>query len=311
MTFQVLGNRQGFALVVVIVILLLLGVIASDFSLAVRSELAASANSEELLKKKFLADAGIYHGLFRLLDRPLLSPDPAESEVLGGKPFTVHVDDETVQVTVTHEAGKLDLNRAPRPLLALFFDFLDLPADEADVFLDSLADWRDADALHRLHGAEEPYYLALTPAYRPRNRPLETVSEARLIRGVEVIAKKFPIDQVFTVHNPQGKIDCNNLSPAMLAFVMNNDEDRMEAYRAAQEVYLRLTPVMMRELMGDERFEELEPYLDFSRNTSGFFTVTAQAEEKHEGGEAAVRITALVRITTSGYRILSWRVTYQ
>ena len=45
-------------------------------------------------------------------------------------------------------------------------------------------DWRDADDLHRANGAENDYYLALSPAYTAKNGALDTVEDLLWIRGM-------------------------------------------------------------------------------------------------------------------------------
>ena len=35
---------------------------------------------------------------------------------------------------------------------------LGIPGEDANTIVDSILDWKDADDLHRLHGAEDTYY---------------------------------------------------------------------------------------------------------------------------------------------------------
>jgi general secretion pathway protein K len=51
------------------------------------------------------------------------------------------------------------------------------------IFIDSLRDWIDEDDLVRLNGAEKEYYEKL--GYQPRNRPLSTLDEITLVKGME------------------------------------------------------------------------------------------------------------------------------
>ena len=65
-----------------------------------------------------------------------------------------------------------------RRLLAV----LELPADLAD----ALADWLDADSVPQPRGgAEDRYYLGLSPPYLAANRPLVDVAELALVRGFD------------------------------------------------------------------------------------------------------------------------------
>jgi hypothetical protein len=49
---------------------------------------------------------------------------------------------------------------------------------------DAILDWLDADDEPRELGAEIDYYSGLSPAYAPKNGPLDTVEELLLVRGV-------------------------------------------------------------------------------------------------------------------------------
>ena len=58
-----------------------------------------------------------------------------------------------------------------------------LPGMTEDI-ADAILDWIDEDDQPRAYGAEESYYMGLTPAYRPRNGPLTSLDELLLVRGV-------------------------------------------------------------------------------------------------------------------------------
>ena len=49
---------------------------------------------------------------------------------------------------------------------------------------DSILDWIDEDDQPRPYGAEESYYTDLTPAYEPRNGPLQSLDELLMVKGV-------------------------------------------------------------------------------------------------------------------------------
>jgi general secretion pathway protein K len=59
---------------------------------------------------------------------------------------------------------------------------LGLPADLAP----ALADWIDADSEQRSDGAEDGYYLALTPPYRAANRELVELGDLLHVKGFDV-----------------------------------------------------------------------------------------------------------------------------
>jgi hypothetical protein len=58
-----------------------------------------------------------------------------------------------------------------------------LPGMTEDV-ADAILDWLDPDDTPREAGAEVDYYSGLSPAYAPKNGPVDTVEELLLVRGV-------------------------------------------------------------------------------------------------------------------------------
>lgn len=92
-----------------------------------------------------------------------------------------------VRYGLENESGKLNVNsllladqyveNGGRQLL------MGLPGMTEDV-ADAIMDWIDADDEPREFGAEADYYSSLSPAYAPKNGPLETVEELLLVRGV-------------------------------------------------------------------------------------------------------------------------------
>ncbi len=56
--------------------------------------------------------------------------------------------------------------------------------EDADTIVDSILDWKDADDLHRLHGAESDYYLSLPNPYKAGDVPFETLEVLALVKGV-------------------------------------------------------------------------------------------------------------------------------
>lgn len=307
-----LSRCSGFALVVVIVVLLFVSFLASQLILQVRTEQQVAFNAISRGSSRYLAEAGIQLALFRLLDKPLEHIDEEHDTMLQGIEYGTALETGTIRYIALSEAGKIDLNKAPPGLLTLLFAYHGLTAEESAVIIDSLQDWRDPDDLLRLNGAEKETYQALSPPYIPRNGAIEEPVEFPLVNGTAKLAGKFEPEEVFTVHNPQGKINCNSLSPAMLAFLAEGDTDRMQAFREAQKIYLTLNSAMVRQLLGDDRFAEVGQYLAYEPpGPTAFYSITAtgRPHPTQAGGPAppGVKASALVRIFGDAYQILAWR----
>ena len=60
---------------------------------------------------------------------------------------------------------------------------LDIPENDASALANALADWLDADTNTRQGGAEDGYYLTLSPAYRAANQPMDSPAELASVMG--------------------------------------------------------------------------------------------------------------------------------
>ncbi len=314
-------GRRGFALLIVIVLMLLISFLASQLMLQVRSELKIAFNSKKRAIEYFLAEAGINLALFRKLDKPVEWEDEQYETFYEG-----YIYEETslakgkIRYYVVSESGKIDLNRAPRRLLEMFLEYHGLEPEDIEVVLDSLEDWRDSDNLHRLNGAERDTYQDLEVPYEPRNGPIEEPAEFFLVHGTEPLAGKFMPEDVFTVNNRPGKINFDSLSPAMLDFLVEGDEEKKQAYREAKELDGIVDDADIMQILGDERYGILRNFIRRS-GSSKFYTVVAMAEAvfspdtiaepEEEKQEPSTRLSVLIETAGSGarqnYKLKSWK----
>ena len=172
------------ALMVVLWILAFLGVVFTAFMFSMRTELAAAGNFREEAEAYYLAEAGIYRAAAEIINAERNAPpDSSSYDALDEHWHTNPAAYENVPlgrgrywVTVTDEESKIPMNAASDPVLRRLFSNSGV-TDEGllSVIVDSIQDWRDADDLHRLSGAEDDYYLSLPTPYRAKNGNFETI----------------------------------------------------------------------------------------------------------------------------------------
>ncbi len=95
-------------------------------------------------------------------------------------------DASSFRYGVTDESGKINPNMLMRldPSGKVLHDALmKLPNMTEDV-ADAIVDWIDPDDDPRANGAESQYYQGLSPSYRCKNGPLDSLEELLLVRGV-------------------------------------------------------------------------------------------------------------------------------
>ena len=285
------SDRGGFALVVVIVVVLLASFLASQLIMQVRTELAVSHNIKARVSGHFLAEAGLSLGLFRLLDRPLdipaIGPEEDWEDFYQGYEYQVFLPKGKVTYFVSSESGKIDLNKAEDPLIQLFLEYQlgEDKEEEISTVLDSLLDWKDNDDLYRENGAESDYYGALKDPYIARNGKIEDPADFFLIKGTGPMLGKFFAEEIFTVHNTDGKINFNSLTPAMLDFLTGGDKEKAAAYRdALVEFKGKLNAAIASEILGDQ-FVKFQPYLSYTTSNNQFYYIVGTGYAGVEQGQ--------------------------
>jgi general secretion pathway protein K len=79
----------------------------------------------------------------------------------------------------------------------------------------AIIDWLDRDSIDQPGGAEADYYLRLIPPYEPRNGPMPTIGDLRMIKGIDE-ATFNKLKNYLTVA-PENLINVNTASPEVLA----------------------------------------------------------------------------------------------
>src|SRR6185503_6918112 len=178
-------SERGFALIAVMLVLALLAVVVTEFAFSARLEASMVRAYRDGMQARHLAEAGVQQAIREILSQsqvaaldedgqvvfyralpgqttPMrLPPLPRTRVALGPGEFSYRISDEAARISV-NGVGPGRLER----LLA------------------ALQDWRDANELHRAHGAESDFYLRRPVPHRARNGNLQDVSELLQIRGI-------------------------------------------------------------------------------------------------------------------------------
>jgi type II secretory pathway component PulK len=89
-----------------------------------------------------------------------------------------------IRLDIDPEPGRRNVNKLTDEDWERILRVGNVPEELWPTLIDSFNDWVDADDLPRQNGAEtEDYYASLTPPYRTRNKPVDTVRELLLVKG--------------------------------------------------------------------------------------------------------------------------------
>lgn len=138
MTAASKARHQGIALILVLWVLVLLTIIAGSFAYSVHGSTQMAANSVDIAKAQSLADGGVFRGVFEMLS----ASNTSTAWKANGKTHPMQLAGQTVAVTLTDEAGKIDINGAPPALLVGLMQSVGLGADQASELAQEIAVWR-------------------------------------------------------------------------------------------------------------------------------------------------------------------------
>lgn len=179
---------SGYALIMVLWVLVLLTISAMTFNMSTRLSTAMVRNFKEETIANYLAVAGYNMTLNALMTDKDISVDfvdekgrfylDKESEPLQEN---LQMPEGEVRVKVEDEESKININYASENLLRLVFQGTGIDKDRENELIDSLRDWIDPDDAHRLNGAEDEYYEPL--GYSTKNDRIDTIDELNLIKG--------------------------------------------------------------------------------------------------------------------------------
>lgn len=263
---SVLGNTDGVAILVAIGVVAVLLTAGLALNQRIRGSVTEAALARESLVLSEMAASGIHAAEVMLInDRKenqtdTLQEDWADPEKVAEWTALIPFDDGTVEVAITDERGKIQVNALVKfpegrqfsasqrslweRLLNRFFSMYDdAPDIDSNQIINSLKDWMDRgddDAITGLSGAESDYYEGLDPPYRCKNGPMDHLGEVALVQGV--IPELFygvggvaGLSSLLTVHGVSeaadgrftydGKINISTADVAVLAALLPEESD--------------------------------------------------------------------------------------
>ena len=195
------ATQTGVALVLVLWILLLVTISTSAFTLMARMDHLEAHSVMWGTRARFGAEAGLNLAILFLRD-----PNDETRWIPDGRPYEIQFDDMKLEIMVTDERGKLDINSTNEPELVQLFTNNGLEPVDAEYLAAAVVDWVDKDEMERPNGAEEDAYLANGFPVGPGNRNFIIVEELLQVMGMswELFKKMEP---GLTVYSESGMPD--------------------------------------------------------------------------------------------------------
>ncbi len=283
------ARSQGVVLIAVLwfiaLMSLLVATLASEVRLTAKAVFHNQDNVEiwaKTLETLHLAEMEL------MIQRMPLPPEKLEKPLSERENPLLHFNGQVVQlsypqpegstVRIYDHAGKINVRSLNSTQLR---DLLSKQIGEEDVErLDALQqawdDWKDADDLKRLNGAEKAYYETLDPPYEPRNGLFETLEEIRLIKGFDQVFKDIDLNTVFTIYAGSYQVNPNYATTEVLNLLPGVDTKGVE-----QIIELRNSTEIkslsdLNEIIAGEALAKLQPWLEFGNSGSSIYTIAIQ-----------------------------------
>jgi general secretion pathway protein K len=172
------SRDRGYAMLAAIIGIAAFSYIAFEAIAESRGVVSEIQAEYERAKLNTACNAGLM-----LVISSLASVDRKQQWPIDGTTRNVTFDGVGLAVTVEDERGKFPLNGTNEDQVRQLFMAAGVSGTRLSTLVDSYEDWIDPDKDRRLNGAEAAEYQAL--GYQPRNSSFHTVSEVRLLKGMD------------------------------------------------------------------------------------------------------------------------------
>ena len=282
-----LGDERGFIVIVVLWMLAALATLALIYLTYVTNTAVTVAVNTDRLQADALMNAGIELTAYRLT-----AQNEATRPTSGT--FNARVGAGRVAVTFRSEAARIDLNMAPKAVLAGLMIGLGVSAGDAPDYADRILAWR-ASTEAGVDNPEDSYYRTLGAPYLPRHAPFPHSDELWLVRGIPpaVIERVLPFVTVFSNMRTVNVLDA---APQVLAALPG------------------MTPETLQQLLRNRADPNVDPQSLVGLAGSATATIegakayrlTMTAEAQSHRLSSAEIVILLLESGDEPYRVLSW-----
>jgi len=296
---------DGFIIVAVLWILVALATSASVYSIYINNSALAVSGMDDGLQAEALVSAGLELTAYRLAvpkdkDKDKDKDNDKDKDKDAQRPtrgqFVFRLGRANVTVNYSSETARIDLNAAPKALLAGFFAAIGASNDDADRYADRIIGWRQRPKPMDQAGEAALYRSAGLP-YLPRGAPFAHASELWLVQGLppELIRRALPF---VTVYSGRPNINVFDAPPELIAALPDMTPARLATFLNQRDTVSRDKDSLSRLLGPDQPGATTEG--------SNAFRVKINIAFQNgwrTGSEAVILLDA----ADEPFQVLSWR----
>jgi general secretion pathway protein K len=284
---------DGFIIVAVLWILAALATLVSVYAIYVTNSAIAVTTSEDTIIADPLTAAGVELAAYQLLGmKPQARPSVGN--------FNARIGRARLAVAFQTETARIDLNAAPRELLAgLFVGFGALPLN-AEGYADRIIAWRSRAAAQGIDAdPEDSYYRSAGLSYTPRHAPFTHVGELWLVHGIPPALIERALPHV-TVFSGSAQIDVVDAAPQVIAALPGMSPETLQGVLAARSAGT-LDRTTLPGLLGGAGGQ------GGTNDPGKAFRIGVRVDFDNGRRSAAEAVIALGDDGPDPYRVLSWR----
>ncbi len=279
-------SERGVALLATLMAVALMTILVVDFTTSSALGYRAAANQANELRAAYLARSAVNVGLALLAQQSRVNAATQRPFYALSQPWAmpfppVPMEGGTATVSIVDEARKLNINQlinsrtgAVNPNLEQTLERLFAILEIDPRIIPAIVDWLDPDSVESPgSGAEADYYMRLTPPYEPRNGPMPTIGDLRMVRGVDTPI--FMRLRQFLTVAPESRVNANTVPPELLASLsreLANDSSLVKEIVAARtrEPFMKITDISNLPGVGENSTQLMR----LLTTTSSYFTIT-------------------------------------
>ena len=282
-------SEHGFVIVVVLWILMTLAALATTYAAYVGNSALSLAANDAAIETDALISAGIeltaYH----------LNAAPKDRRPTRGQ-FRTRIGNADLTVNYVSEAARIDLNAAPKPLLAGLFSVLGAAGAEADRYADRIVGWRTAPKQGAADN-ESSLYRSAGLSYGPRGGPFAHTNELWLVQGLPpaLVERALPF---VTVYSGLASVNIVDAPPEVIAALPDMTPDKLDGVLDRREM-ARPGQTSANDILGSAQS---------SASTQGSNAFRVDVGARYDDGRwtAAEVVIFLSGDDDQPYRVLAW-----
>jgi len=283
------STRDGFIIVAVLWILIALATLASIYSIYIGNSALAVSVMDDGLQAEALVSASLELTAYRLT-APKKESRPTRGE------FRFHLGRADVAVNFSSETARLDLNAAPKFLLAGLFAVLGASDDDADRYADRIIGWRTAPSANQSSEASD--YRMARLAYQPRGAPFPHANELTLVRNLPTSLAERALPFV-TVYSGRPEVNVLDAAPEIIAALPGMTSDLLEAFLKQRQASSANAELLLPLLQDARKYATAEG--------GKAFRVKAGISLDDGNSESAEVVILLLEEGDQPFAVLSWR----